>query len=331
MGDLARQYAGRRVLITGGAGFIGSNMAVRLVAGGADVTVADAMIPDHGGNLHNLAPVADDIRVEVVDVRDTEQTPRLIEGMDVIFSLAGQVSHIDSMADPVTDLEINCRSQLTLLEACRHHNPHARLVFAASRQQYGRAQSLPLTESHPMAPIDVNGVNKIAGEMYYLLYHQVYGMATCSLRLTNTYGPRMQMRHPRQGFIPWFVRLAVDREPISIFGDGSQLRDFNYVDDAVEAFLLAGARDEAVGEVFNLGAEPPASLKEFVETLLDVVGGGSYELVPFPADRARIDIGDAYADYSRIREHLGWEPHVPLREGLERMVAYYATERDHYW
>jgi UDP-glucose 4-epimerase len=331
MGELAEPYAGRRVLITGGAGFIGSNLAIRLAHAGADVTVQDSMIPDHGGNLRNLAPVEDRVHFNLADVRDIEATAGLIEGMDVIFSLAGQVSHVDSMIDPVTDLEINCRSQLTLLEACRHHNPGARIVFAASRQQYGRATSLPLTEDHPLAPVDVNGINKIAGEMYYLLYHTVYGMPTCSLRLTNTYGPRMQMRHARQGFIPWFVRLALDGECISLFGDGSQLRDFNYVDDVVDAFLMTGIREEAVGQVFNLGAQPPASLKQFLDTLLEVVGGGDYELVPFPPDRARIDIGDAYADYSRIRGALGWEPRVSLVDGLARMVEYYRAERDYYW
>jgi UDP-glucose 4-epimerase len=331
VGELARAYEGMRVLITGGAGFIGSNLAIRLVEGGAQVVVADAMIEDHGGNPRNLAPVEQHVRLELVDVRDAEATRRLIEDVQVIFSLAGQVSHVDSMRDPVTDLEINCRSQLTLLEACRNHNPQARLVFAASRQQYGRALRLPLTEDHPLTPIDVNGINKIAGEMYYMLYHRVYGVATCSLRLTNTYGPRMQMRHARQGFIPWFVRLAMDEEPIALFGDGSQLRDFNYIDDVVDAFLLAGVREEAIGQVFNLGARPPKSLKEFVETLLEIVGGGSYELVPFPPERALIDIGDAYADYSRIQDTLGWCPVVPLADGLAKMVDYYRTERMNYW
>ena len=332
MEDLAEPYSGSRVLITGGAGFIGSNLAIRLANAGADVTVADALIPDHGGNLFNLSPVEGRVRVELVDVRDVEATGRLIHGADAIFSLAGQVSHVDSMTDPVTDLEINCRSQLTLLEACRHGNPGARLVFAASRQEYGRATSLPLTEDHPLAPVDVNGINKIAGEMYYVLYHTIYGLPTCSLRLTNTYGPRMQMRHARQGFIPWFVRQALDGEQISIFGDGSQLRDFNYVDDVVDAFLLAGVREEAVGRVFNLGFDPPESLLAFVETLLDVANATSgYEIVPFPAERARIDIGDAYADYSRIRDALGWEPRVALADGLARMVAFYRAEREHYW
>jgi UDP-glucose 4-epimerase len=324
-------WRGRRVLITGGLGFIGSNLAIRLVDLGAEVAVVDSLIPGYGGNRFNIAPIADRVSVNVSDIRDEHALPQLLEGRDVIFNLAGQVSHIDSMERPREDLEINCAAQLSLLEAVRRVNPGARIVFAGSRQQYGRPLFLPLTEEHPLHPIDVNGINKTAGESYHLLYHEVYGLQTVSLRLTNTYGPRMLMQHARQGFIAWFVRRAVEGAEIEIFGDGRQLRDFNEVEDVVEAFLLAGASDRAVGRAFNLGHPEPVSLLELTETLLDVAGGGSYRIVPFPEDRARIDIGSVYADPSRIREELGWAPRVPLREGLARMVEYYREHRGEYW
>jgi UDP-glucose 4-epimerase len=324
-------WQGRRVLITGGLGFIGSNLAIRLVELGADVAVVDSLIPGYGGNRFNVGPVVDRVDVNISDIRDEYSLPQLLEGRDVVFNLAGQVSHIDSMERPRDDLEINCAAQLSLLEAVRRVSPAARVVFAGSRQQYGRPRFLPLTEDHPLHPIDVNGINKTAGESYHLLYHEVYGLETASLRLTNTYGPRMLMEHARQGFIAWFVRQAVEGEQIQIFGDGSQLRDFNYVDDVVDAFLRVGASGHAVGRVYNLGHPEPVSLRELTEVLLDVAGEGSYTLVPFPEDRARIDIGSVYADSSRIREELGWEPRVPLRDGLARMVEYYREHRDRYW
>lgn len=328
--DIASAYAGRAVLITGGLGFIGSTLAIRLVELGARVTIVDSLVEGHGGNRFNIEPVAGDVAVDSADVRDEEAMDHLVRGQDVIFSLAGQVSHIDSMIEPVVDLEINCRSQLVLLEACRRRNHDVRLVYAASRQQYGRPRYLPVDEDHPLDPIDVNGINKIAGESYFLLYNRVYGMGTCSLRLTNTYGPRMQIRHPRQGFIPWFVRLAIEHATIQLYGDGSQLRDFNEVSDVVDAFLLAGSAEKAVGRTYNLGYSKPCSLLEFVETLIDITGAGSFELVPFPPERERIDIGSVYADYTRIRNELGWQPQVGLRDGLARMVEYYRAHWEHY-
>lgn len=328
---LGAAWRGRRVLITGGLGFIGSNLAIRLVELGAEVTVVDSLVSDYGGNPFNVAPVENRLNVNIADIRDEHSLPALVAGQEVIFNLAGQVSHVDSMSRPREDLEINCAAQLALLEACRRESPAARIVFAGSRQQYGRPRFLPLTEEHPLHPLDVNGINKTAGESYHLLYHEVYGLETASLRLTNTYGPRMLMRHPRQGFIAWFVRRAVEGEEIEVFGDGSQLRDFNFVDDVVDAFLRAGSSPSAPGRVYNLGHPEPVSLLALVELLLELAGGGSFRLVPFPEERARIDIGSVYADHSRIRAELGWEPRVPLREGLGRMIAYYREHRERYW
>ncbi|MBA2567899.1 MAG: NAD-dependent epimerase/dehydratase family protein [Actinobacteria bacterium] len=324
-------YKGRAALVAGGLGFIGSNLAIRLVGLGADVTVVDASIPGHGANAFNLDPVRDQVRIVGADLRDGERMDVLVRGQEVVFSLAGQVSHLDSMADPLADLGLNYASQLSLLEACRRSNPHARVIFAGSRQQYGRPQYLPVDESHPLTPIDVNGINKTAAERAFLLYHEVYGMATCALRLTNTYGPRMQMRHPRQGFASWFVRLALEGREIELFGGGVALRDFNYVGDVVDAFLACGADDRALGEVFNLGHARPVSLREFTEILLDLAGGGSSRDVPFPPERASIDVGNVYADFSKIREALGWSPRVDLREGLALTVEYYRAHYKHFW
>jgi UDP-glucose 4-epimerase len=329
-------FSGRKVLITGGLGFIGSNLAIRLVELGADVLVVDSLIPDYGGNLFNIEPVKDRVRVNIADVRDVNGMDYLVRGHDYLFNLAGQISHQDSMHDPYTDLEINCRAQLSILEACRHNNPGIKVVYASTRQVYGAPEYLPVDEKHLLRPVDVNGINKMAGEWYHILYNNVYGIRAVSLRLTNTYGPRLLMKHGRQGFSAWFIRQAIKNEEIQLFGDGQQVRDLNYVDDVVEAMLLAAVYDGANGRIFNLGNSPPVSLLEFVRTLQEVcqefgLGQGGYRLVPFPPDKKRIDIGDYYGDYSRIQKTLGWQPIVALREGLRRTVAFYVEHGDHYW
>ena len=329
--ELADQFLGRNVLITGGLGFLGSSLARELVEAGANVTLIDSLVPEYGGNEHNIAGLEDRLHVNVSDVRDEHSLRHLVQGQDVLFNLAGQTSHLDSMLDPYTDLEINCRAQLSILEACRHENPSVRLVFASTRQIYGRPQRLPVGEDHPIAPVDVNGINKTAGEWYHLLYGDVYGLHVSVLRLTNTYGPRMRVKDARQTFLGYWLRLAVEGEPVQVFGDGTQRRDFNYVDDAVRAFLLAAVREEARGRVYNLGSDEVVDLRGLAELLTDVNGGGSFELVPFPPDRKAIDIGDFYADYSRIRDELGWEARVTLRDGLERTLAFYRAEAQHYW
>jgi UDP-glucose 4-epimerase len=321
--DLAQRLAGRRVLVTGGLGFIGSTLARELVDAGAEVTLVDSMRPEYGGNLQNVAGIEDDVRINISDVRDAFSLPHLVRSEEFIFNLAGQTSHLDSMEDPYTDLEINCRAQLSILEACRRHNPEAAIVFASTRQIYGRPQYLPVDERHPLVPVDVNGINKTAGEWYHLLYGQVYGLRICVLRLTNTYGPRMRVKDARQTFLGDWIRRAVDGDAIDVFGDGTQRRDFNYVDDAVRAFLLAATRDEAKGQVYNLGSEEVVSLAELAELLVAVNGGGSWRRVPFPDQRKAIDIGDYFGDFGKARAELGWEPAVGLREGLQRSLAYF--------
>jgi UDP-glucose 4-epimerase len=320
-------YRGRRVMITGGLGFIGSNLAIRLAGLGADVLLVDSLIPDSGGNLFNIEPVKDRVRVNVADVRQASTMNYLVRGQEVIFNLAGQVSHIDSMRDPHTDLEVNCRAQLTLLESCRHHNPAAKVVYAGTRQVYGRPESLPVSEAHLVRPTDVNGINKVAGEYYHLVYNNVFGVRACSLRLTNVYGPRQLIRHNRQGFIGWFVRLALDRQRIQVFGDGTQIRDFVYVDDVADAFLRAGASDAVNGEVFNVGGAEQWTHAALVTLLVSLAEGASYEFVEWPAEKKVIDIGSFYADSSKFTRATGWAPTVGLREGLIRTLDFY---RSHY-
>jgi UDP-glucose 4-epimerase len=329
--DLSASYRGKRVLITGGLGFIGSNLAQELVEAGSDVTIVDSLVPEYGGSLANIREIADDVRVNISDVRDEHSLQVLVQGQDVLFNLAGQTSHVDSMTDPYTDLEINCRSQLSILEACRHRNPNVRIVFASTRQIYGKPHYLPVDEKHPIVPVDVNGINKTAGEWYHLLYGQVYGLRVAVLRLTNTYGPRMRVKDARQTFLGYWLRLVVEGRELSVFGDGEQLRDFTYVDDAVRAFLAAGASDGANGGVFNLGGDEVVSLRALAELLVGVAGEGAYRIVPFPDDRKAIDIGDYYADYGLIRETLAWTPRVALAEGLGRSVAFYRERAADYW
>ena len=323
-------YAGRRVLVTGGLGFIGSNLSRELVTLGARVTIVDALIPDYGGNRFNIEGLEERVRLDVSDVRDGDAVRGLVRGQDVIFNLAGQVSHIDSMRDPHTDLEINCRAQLSLLEACRAHNPGVKVVFAGTRQVYGRPSSLPVTEDHLVRPTDVNGINKAAGEYYHLVYNNVFGLRACSLRLTNVFGPRQLLKHNRQGFIGWFIRLALEDREIQIYGDGSQVRDLVYVDDAADAFLRAGASDDANGRVFNVGGLEPITHRALVERLIAVAGSGRYRFVDWPSEKRAIDIGSFYADSSLIARTLGWRPVTPLREGLQQTVAFYREHLSHY-
>jgi len=329
--DLAQHFDGRRVLITGGLGFVGSTLAHELIEAGARVVLVDSLIPEYGGNLANIEDIRERVTVNISDVRDEHSFRYLIQGQDYLFNLAGQTSHLDSMRDPYADLEINCRSQLSILEACRNYNPTVKVVFASTRQIYGRPQYLPVDESHPVVPVDVNGINKTAGEWYHLLYGEVYGLRVSVLRLTNTYGPRMRVKDARQTFLGYWLRAIVSGEELTVFGDGEQRRDLNYVDDAVRAFLLAAGDEHANGKTYNLGDRHAVSLLELAETLVALNGGGRYRLVPFPSDRKAIDIGDYYADFTKIEHDLGWRPTVSLEEGLGRSLAFYREHAADYW
>lgn len=324
-------FKGKNVMVTGGLGFIGSNLAHKLVEFGANVSLVDSLMPDYGGNLFNIHGIENKVSVNISDVRDENNMRLLVKEQDYIFNLAGQVSHLDSMKDPFTDLEINCRAQLSILEACKKNNRDAKIVFTSTRQVYGKPDYLPVDEKHLLHPIDINGINKMAGEWYHILYNNVYNIKTTSLRLTNTYGPRLLMKHNRQGFVAWFVRQAIENDEIKIFGDGNQIRDFNYVDDVVGALLLVGAKDETSGKIYNLGNTERMCLREFVRVLIDVCGSGTYTIVPFPEEKRKIDIGDYYGDFNKIKKELGWEPVIFVREGLERTIEYYKKYSKYYW
>jgi UDP-glucose 4-epimerase len=320
-----------QVLITGGLGFIGSTLAIRLIDLGAQVTVVDSMIPEYGGNLWNIEPVRDRVRVNIADVRDEHAMKYLLRHQDILFNLAGQTSHLDSMEQPYADLEINARAQLSILEACRRYNPDIKVVFASTRQIYGKPAYLPVDEAHPLHPVDVNGINKLAGEMYHLLYHQVYGIQTSVLRLTNTYGPRMRVVDARQTFLGIWIRRLLEEQPIVVYGTGGQVRDFNYVEDVVDALLVVALAKEANGEIFNLGHDCPVSLRDTAELLIELNGKGAYQLVPFPAERQAIDIGDYYGDFGKIRRCLGWTPSTSLQKGLRHTLEFYERHAAHYW
>lgn len=324
-------YNGKHVLITGGLGFLGACLARALVIQGAKVTLVDSLIPQYGGNPFNIDDFRDRVTVNICDVRDSFAMNYLLKDQDYLFNLAGQTSHLDSMSDPQTDLDINATAQLSILEACRKVNTGIKIIFASTRQLYGKPDYLPVDEKHPIRPADVNGINKLAGEWYHLLYNNVYGIRACALRLTNTYGPGMRVKDARQTFLGIWVRLLIEGKPIKVFGDGLQLRDFNYVDDCVEALLLAGTSEQANGKVYNLGSAEVVSLKDVAEMMTQLGHGGAFELVPFPPERKAIDIGDYYGDFSLIARELGWQPKVNLLDGLKRSVAYYQAHYQHYW
>ena len=322
-------FEGKKVLITGGLGFIGSNLARRLADAGAYVTVVDNLIPECGGNLYNIDRFDKKIKIHVLDIRNSDMIKSLVECQDFLFNLAGQTSHLDSMENPIQDLEINCTAQLSILEACRLYNKTIKIVFTSTRQVYGRPDYLPVNEEHPVRPVDVNGINKMAGEWYHTLYNNVYTIRTSILRLTNTIGPRMRIKDARQTFLGIWIRRLLEGKPIEVWG-GEQQRDFNYVDDCVDALCLAMNTDSANKKIFNLGSNEKISLKALAEMLIKINGSGEYIIKPFPVERKKIDIGDYYSDYKLIRKTIGWEPKVSLKEGLIRTLNFYKENLKHY-
>ena len=323
-------YKNEKVLITGGLGFIGSNLAIKLVESGAKITILDALIPDLGGNKFNITPVKHKVKTVIGDLRDEKLVNRLVRGQEIIFNLAGTLSHIDSMQNPYLDLEINCHAQLCLLEACRKYNRKVKIIFAGTRNQYGKALYLPVDEKHLQEPTDINGINAVAAEKYHLLYNRIYNICAVSLRLSNTFGPRHQMKHPKQGVLNWFIRLLLDGKIVELFGDGSQIRDVNYVDDVADALILAAKSKKADGQVYNLGGNPQ-TLKEFVQKTIKVLGYGKYKIIPFPKDRQLIEIGNYVADIKKINDNLGWHPKISTEAGIIKTIEYYKKNRKYYW
>lgn len=312
----------KRVVITGGAGFIGSTLAIRLAGYGSRVTAIDSMVPEFGGNLFNLKDCASEIEINFSDLREPHSLKALIGDTEILFCLAGQTSHMDSMKDPYTDLNINCAAQLNLLETCREINPDIRIVFASTRQIYGRPNYLPVDESHPIAPVDINGIHKHAAEQYYSLYNHLYNIRTCILRLTNTIGPRMRVKDARQTFVGIWIRRLIENQPIDVWG-GKQLRDFNDVEDVVDAFLIAALTDGSFGNVYNLGCSKKITLLELAKMMVDIFGHGEVNIMEYPEDRRKIDIGDYYSSHDRFSLLTGWHPEVPLQETLARTISYY--------
>lgn len=331
-------FKNKKILITGGLGFIGSNLAIKLIDLEADVTIVDALIPSYGGNLFNIEPIKNKVKLVKGDIRDKKTVDRLVKDKEIIFNLAGTLSHVDSMIDPMTDLEINCRAQLSFLESVRKFNPKARIIFAGTRNQYGKAHYLPVDENHPQEPTDINGINNIAAEKYHLMYTQVYRIRSVSLRMTNTFGPRHQMKHPRQGVLNWFIRKILDGEEVILFGEGKQIRDVNYVDDAVSALILVGQSSKGWGEAYNLGGTP-ISLLDFVKKSIKIVKSVQNEvqprkgivMKPFPNDRKQIEIGDYIASWKKMKKTYGWKPEVSLEEGIKKTVEYYRKYKKYYW
>jgi UDP-glucose 4-epimerase len=318
----APSVAGSRWVVTGGLGFIGSNVALHLAHAGASVVVVDRMVPTHGGDPRNLDGAPANLEVVQADIGDPV-VAELLEGADAVCNLAGQVSHVASMEAPLRDLDLNARAQLAFLEHARRVAPGAPIVYASTRQVYGRPRYLPVDEEHPTNPVDVNGIDKLAAEQFHLLYAQVHGLRTSALRLTNVYGPRQSLRHPDLGFLPVFIRRALDDEAISLYGEGDQLRDCLYVDDVVAGFLAAAATADAVGQVFHLGHPEAHSLRAIADAIVGTAGAGRVVPVPWPPESARIDIGSFHGDYAKAKAVLGWEPSVDLREGVARTLAFY--------
>ncbi len=322
---------GKRCLITGGLGFIGSNLAHSLVAIGAEVSIADACIDPYGWNFANIREIKDRVSFTKADIRDEKAMAAAVKGQDFIFNCAAQVSHIDSMTDPFLDVDINCRGNLVLLEACRRHADKAKIVYAGTRGQMGSLHYSPADEEHPDNPTDIYGANKWAAEKYHLVYNSAYGIRATSLRINNTYGERNQMRHAKYGIMNWFIRLALEGKEIQVFGDGSQTRDYNYITDVVDAMILAAQSEKSNGKYYLLGSGNEIKFMDMVKSVIKAAGSGSYKLVPWPADRKAIEIGNFFVTYEKIRDELGWEPKTSLDEGLRKTIAFYRERKKEYW
>jgi len=327
---MINQYSGQRVLITGGLGFIGSNLAIALVNMGADVEIYDALIDQMGSNKFNIQPVKKDVKITIADLRNKEKIAKAVRNKDIIFNLAGTLSHVDSMQNPFLDLDINCRAQLCLLEACRKFNRGVKIIYAGTRNQYGKAKYLPVNENHPLEPTDINGVNAIGGEKYHMMYDKVYGIRAVSLRMTNTFGPRHQVKHAKQGILNWFLRQIMEESTITLMGGGKQIRDINYIDDVVSALILVGNSDKTDGQVYNLGGTP-LSLLEFTRKAIGIWGGGNIKNIDFPKNRKDIEVGDYIADYKKIKRALNWEPETSIEKGLRSTFDYYKKNKKYYF
>lgn len=321
----------KKVLVTGGLGFIGSNLVIRLIESGAEVIIVDSMIPDYGGNLFNIAPVEKKVAINFCDIRDANAMNYLVRDKDYIFHLAGQVCHVMSLTDPFPDIEINITGTTILMEACKQYNRQAKVIYTGTRGEYGSATHLPVNEEAPTNPRGIHEISNLTAEKIIKIYNDVHGIKSVLLRLTNTYGPRAQMKHSRFGVANWFIRLAINNETIPVFGDGKFLRDFLYVDDAVEAILMTAINPAAIGEIFNVGVDVPTTFLELAQKIIEIAGTGRWEFAVFTPERAAQEPGDFYSDISKIRQKIGWEPKIALEEGIKRTLDYYRKFKPYYW
>jgi len=324
-------FQGKRVLVTGGLGFIGSNLSIRLMELGARVTIVDNMMPRLGGNLFNVKAILDQIQINFSDVRDEHSMDYLVKDQDFIFHLAGQVNHVDSIRNPIQDLDINCRGTLVLLESCRKYNREVKVIFSGTRGEYGASVKLPVGEDHPTNPKGIYAVTNLSAEKMVLVYDDVHKISGTCLRITNTYGPRHQMAHDEYGVFNWFIRKAIDDEVIPVFGDGHILRDFLYVDDLVDCFLQVAACPTAFGEVFNVGTGVPISFIDLAKKIVEVAGSGKVAFTEFTKERKEVEPGDYYTDISKVRKVVGWAPKISLEEGLRKTVKFYRKYKGKYW
>jgi UDP-glucose 4-epimerase len=322
---------GKKVLITGGLGMIGSTVANKLVSLDAEVTILDSLVEPYGGNFFNIDEVKNKLKINVSDIRDNESLKILVKDVDIIFNFAAQVSHNDSLQNPSLDAEINYIGHLNVLEALRKFNPKAKILYSGSRLQFGKILKNPVNENHPLNPLTPYALNKTAAENLYLYYHRVYNIHVVIFRIANPYGPRCQMRHSKYSIINWFIRNAIGDKEIMIFGDGSQLRDYIYVDDLADAFIQASITDEASGEVFNVGSGTGTKFKDMVENILGIVGKGKIKYVPWPDNYLNVETGDYITDITKIKKYLNWIPEHDLETGIYKTVEYYSKYRDHYW
>lgn len=321
----------KKILVTGGLGFVGSNLAIKLASLGADVLIVDNMLPRQGGNLFNIEPVKDKVKVNISDIRNPTSMNHLVKGMDYIYHIAGQVNHVDSVKDPLNDLSINVEGTLVLMEALRMNNPSAHVIFTGTRGEYGTSLSLPVAENHAINPIGIYAITNFAAERIVLTYHNLHHIKSVCLRITNTFGPRHQMAHDEYGVFNWFIRKAMDNEVIPIFGDGRILRDYLYIDDLVDSLIAIALSDKAYGDVYNVGSGIPLSFIDLAEKIIKIAGSGKVDHTEFTTERKALEPGDYYADITRIKNVLGWQPVISLDDGIRKTIQFYKKYKEHYW
>jgi len=328
---LTECFKDKKILITGGLGFIGSNLAIKLYGLGAKITILDGMIEGHGGNVFNIDPIKKSVHVHFSDIRNRKTINYIVRDKDFIFHLAGQNDHVLSLRDPFPDIDINIKGSAVLLEACKNFNKEAKLIYTGTRGEYGVATQLPVNEETPINPKGIYELSSLAAQKLFKIYHDNHGIRSVALRLTNIYGERAQMKHDRFGVINWFIRQAINNDTISVFGDGSIMRDFLYVDDAVDAILMCAQENSAYGELFNVGHDKPYSFLEAAKTIVRIAGSGEWALAPFSPERLAQEPGDYYSDIKKIKNTVGWEPRTDLEKGLEKTIIFYQKYQRHYW